>query len=241
MGICHILSTNVLQKSPLVTNASEKVTTVASVSQNLYLPCTATVEGGCSRWLLGGVIQSWVSLLEVTTEHLTEDSDVTYLSAIMSVNDSCWTVNFEINGQHMTFKLDTQAEVTVIPESNFTKLGNVKLSPVTKSLCGPDRKPLDVTGRLKATLSSKNHTCDHEVYVIKDLKHNLLDLPAIKQLQLLKQIDHIDLHHSSIINKYPKLFSSLGTFKKDFEITIRPICNLYTLQGFTTTSSESAE
>ena len=58
--------------------------------------------------------------------------------------------------------------------------------------------------------------------MIKELKHNLLGLPAIKELQLLKQIDHISLNHSSIINKYPKLFSGLETFKKDFEITIRP-------------------
>ena len=147
---------------------------------------------------------------------------MTYLSAIVSENDSCWTVNIEINGQHMTFKLDTGAEVTAITESTLAKLGNVKLSPVTKSLCGPDRKPLEVTGRVKATLCSNSHKCDHEVYVIKELKNNLLGLPAIKELQLLKQIDHIGLNHSSIINKYPKLFSGLGTFKKDFEITIRP-------------------
>ena len=122
----------------------------------------------------------------------------------------------------MTFKLDTGAEVTAITESTSTKLGNAKLNPVTKSLCGPDRKPLEVTGRVKATLYSNSHKCDHEVYVIKELKNNLLGLPAIKELQLLKRIDHMSLNHSSIINKYPKLFSGLGTFKKDFEITIRP-------------------
>ena len=71
-----------------------------------------------------------------------------YLSAIVSKNDSCWIVNIEINGQHMTFKLDTGAEVTAITESTLAKLGKVKLSPVTKSLCGPDRKPLEVTGSI---------------------------------------------------------------------------------------------
>ena len=81
-----------------------------------------------------------------------------------------------------------------------SKLGNVKLSPVTKSLCGPDSKPLDVSGILKATLFLRNHTRDYEMYVIKELKHNLLGLPAIKEIQLLKQIDHISLNHSSIFN-----------------------------------------
>ena len=94
----------------------------------------------------------------------------------------------------MIFKLDTGAEVTAITESTLAKLGNVKLSPVTKFLCGPGRKPLNV---LNAALSSSNHQCNH---VIQQLKHDLLGLPAIKELQLLAQIDHISLNHSSIIN-----------------------------------------
>ena len=44
----------------------------------------------------------------------------------------------------MIFKLDTGAEVTAKIESILAKLGHVKLSPVTKSLCGPHRKPLHV-------------------------------------------------------------------------------------------------
>ena len=38
------------------------------------------------------------SVLEVTEEQLEEDLGVTYLSAIVSENDSCWTFNIEING-----------------------------------------------------------------------------------------------------------------------------------------------
>ena len=161
-------------------------------------------------------------MLEVTAGQPEEDIDVTYLSAIVSEKDSCWTVNIEINGNPMIFKLDTGAEVTAITESTLAKLGNVKLSPVTKSLRGPDRKPLNVIGRLNAALSSSKHQCNHEVYVIQQLKHNLLGLPAIKELHLLAQIDHISLNHSSIINHYPKIFTGLGIFKKDFEITIKP-------------------
>ena len=36
---------------------------------------------------------------DVTTEQLEETLDVTYLSAIVSEKDSCWTVNIEINSQ----------------------------------------------------------------------------------------------------------------------------------------------
>ena len=36
---------------------------------------------------------------DVTTEQLEENLDVTYLSAIVSEKDSCWTVNIKINGK----------------------------------------------------------------------------------------------------------------------------------------------
>ena len=46
----------------------------------------------------------------------------------------------------MKFKVDTGAEVTAVTKLALTQLGNVKLHPATKILCGPDRKPLKVLG-----------------------------------------------------------------------------------------------
>ena len=66
-----MLSTNVLQRSLHATNARGKATTVASAFKK--------------------------TVLEVTIGQPEEDIDVTYLSAIVSEKDSCWTVNIEIN------------------------------------------------------------------------------------------------------------------------------------------------
>ena len=89
------------------------------------------------------------------------------------------------------FKLDTGAEVTAVTQETLTKLGNVVLKPATKSLCGPDRKPLKVLSKLTVTLSSIHHKCDQEVNVLQQLKHNWLGLPAIQQLHLLAQVNQI--------------------------------------------------
>ena len=70
----HMLSTNVLQRSLHATNARGKASTVASALKK--------------------------TVLEVTVGQPEEDIDVshvTYLSAIVSEKDSCWTVNIEIN------------------------------------------------------------------------------------------------------------------------------------------------
>jgi len=101
-----------------------------------------------------------------------EDLDMTYLSAIGSVNDSSWNVIIRINGQSMIVRLDTGAEATAITKITLAKLGNVQLSPAQRSLCGPDRKPLKVIGKLTTELASTNYKCSHDVYIIQQLKHN---------------------------------------------------------------------
>jgi len=76
---------------------------------------------------------------------------VIYLDAIESGKGSTWNATIDINCQPVMFKLDTGAEVTAVTQETLTKLGNVELKPATKSLCGPDRKPLKVLGKLTVT------------------------------------------------------------------------------------------
>ena len=121
-----------------------------------------------------------------------EDLDVIYLDTIESRKGSIWNVTIDINGQPVMFKLDTGAEVTAVTQETMTRVGNVVLKPATKSLCGPDRKPLKVLGKLTVTLSSTHHKCDQEVYVLQQLKHNLLGLLAIQQLHLLARVNQIN-------------------------------------------------
>ena len=84
------------------------------------------------------------------------------------------------------------------------------------------RKPLEVLGKLTVTLSSTHHKCDQEIYVLQQLKHNLLGLPAIQKLHLLAQVNQINHNQNDIAQKFPKLFTGLGSFTKEFEITLKP-------------------
>ena len=171
---------------------------------------------------------------EITEQMEAEHLDVSYLSTIGTDNDSSWNATIQINGQSEVFKLDTGAEVTAITEPTLTKLGNVQLRPAAKSLCGPDKKPLKVMGPLTTELAYTNSKCRHDVYVIEHLKHNLLGLPSFRELNLLTQVDYIESNHCQVVNKFLKLFTGLGTFKGDFEITIQPeakplVCNIHSM------------
>ena len=95
---------------------------------------------------------------EVTSSR-EEDLDLAFLCAVVTADEISWIADISVNGESMKFKVDTGAEVTAVTELALTQLGNVQLHPATKTLCGPDKKPLKVLGQISATLchSGKNN------------------------------------------------------------------------------------
>ena len=58
----------------------------------------------------------------------------------------------------------------------FETLKNIKLQESTKVLCGPNNKPLNVLGQEVVQLTYEGRSCKQPIYVIEDLKNNLLGL-----------------------------------------------------------------
>ena len=79
----------------------------------------------------------------------------------------------KVNSTTVTFKVDTGAEVTAISEDTPRTMGQLEVNKPVKKLCGPNSVPLDLRGSLTVTLSQKQHKCDQEIFVVKQLKHNL--------------------------------------------------------------------
>ena len=152
-----------------------------------------------------------------------EELETAYLNTVTSHQDSSWTAEIKVNQSVMTFKLDTGAEVTALSEAALACLGEVKIHKPEKILCGPDRRPLDVIGCITATLAYKGWTSTQSIYVIRKLTNNLLGLPAIQSLHLLKQVEGMEvLSSKSIKKKFPKLFQGLGTLKGEYKIKLNP-------------------
>ena len=135
-----------------------------------------------------------------------KDLDLVFLSAMVTADETSWTADISVNGESMKFKVDTGAEVTAVTELALTQLDNVQLHPATKTLCGPDMEPLKVLDQISATLCHSGKTCVHDLFVIEKLKHNLLGLPAIKDLNLLVMVNRMHSDHTEIITKFPTFF-----------------------------------
>ena len=91
----------------------------------------------------------------------------------------------------VTFKIDTGAEVTAISKATWQSLGKPELQSPSKLLYGPAKKPLKNTGYFTSNLSHKAKISQQQIFVVDDLKTNLLGLPAIIALHLVTRTDAI--------------------------------------------------
>ncbi|KAL1281458.1 hypothetical protein QQF64_000261 [Cirrhinus molitorella] len=142
----------------------------------------------------------------IEAEEYSESSEPWFLGTVETGQDA-WDVELFIRHHKVKFKIDTGADVTVIPESVFREItkGAFTLDNADKPLLGPGGSPLSVIGMSYESLSKGEVTVQENVYVVKDLHTALLGWPAILKLNLVARLDSVD---ASILKKnVPKVVS----------------------------------
>ena len=127
---------------------------------------------------------------------------------VVSSNKSLdpWLINLCLNKETVKFKIDTGADVTVIPASVYNESKHV----------------LQVTGSFKGKLSYSNTESCEEIYVIQGLQMPLVGRPAISSLNLVARVTLIQTDRDTIVNKYPQLFKGLGQMTGEYRIKLQP-------------------
>jgi len=93
-------------------------------------------------------------------------------------------------------------------------------------LCGPAKKPLQVLGQCKIDLSHRGRSTKQQLFVVAELKSNLLGLPAIQDLNLAVRLDGTTadttpLTAPYIHKRFPKLFQGLGNLGEEYQIKLK--------------------
>lgn len=146
-----------------------------------------------------------------------EVEDYGFLGEVNSNDSEPWIINLKVKDTDIQFKIDTGADLSVVPEYVFKKLKNIKLVKADKILFGPGQKQLQVLGKFKCELKAKSAKSNQELYVVKGLRNSLLGRPAIQSLGLLLKSDVKNV--DTVQEQYSELFSGLG--KTDWEYTIK--------------------
>ena len=144
--------------------------------------------------------------------------EVTQLSAVRRSTGESWKVKVSLNGMLAEFKVDTGADVTVIPPSLYHSLQpDPSLSRTTRLLMGQCKQKLNCLGTFIADLQVHDKIAKEQVYVIENLERPAELLTLITRLDSLSSDDY----KSKVADKYPKLFEGLGVMKDSYCITLK--------------------
>ena len=148
---------------------------------------------------------------EKKVQEVTEEEPA-FLGAIHSKNSGNWDIDILVDGELVSFKVDTGADVNIISGDIYRdKFKDRVLLPANKSLRGVDRKPLPVLGYFKSTLVCEGKRVSADVYIIEGATP-LLSRNCSVDLNIIKFI------HS--VEQYKDVFTGLGEMKDPYEIKI---------------------
>ena len=141
-------------------------------------------------------------------------------------SQTAWFANIQLCGCEIPFKLDTGAEVTAITTKTHQHLQQPTLDTPDRILHGPSKQPLEVLGQFKGKFTHRGRESQQQVYVVDELKTNLLGLPAITALHLAARIEETHTE-TDITMHFPKVFKGLGNLGEEFVIKLKPDAKPY--------------
>ena len=157
--------------------------------------------------------------------------DSEFLDTTTTPAEEAWFAEILV-GSHrshkVTFKLDTGAEVTAVSHETYQTLPDAPpLNTPAKILRGPSTKPLQCVAECNIYFQHWERSCTQQLFVVKDLRSNLLGLPAIRALNLATRLDETTAEQTpltafTIYQRYGKIFQGLGNLGEEYEIRLEP-------------------
>lgn len=119
-----------------------------------------------------------------------EDLEMGTISSNIDSVNSQWKIPIKLGNCTHTFKLDTGADVTVVPEKLVPK-SKRPLQKSDKRLYGAGQNKITVVGMFSDTIEYNGRSSKQKIYVVKNLKEPLLGMPAILDLNLIQIIGEV--------------------------------------------------
>ena len=132
-----------------------------------------------------------------------------------------------MNGAEVEFKVDTGADVTVIPERMYNPTRDRKLQPSTLPLSGPTGETLRVHGQFSGNPLRHASRCRQDIYVVRDLRRPPLGKPALEALNVVALVEPIQ--KLDVVSQFPDVFKGLGKLEGDYVIKLREDAIQYAL------------
>ncbi|UYV78630.1 K02A2.6-like, partial [Cordylochernes scorpioides] len=143
-----------------------------------------------------------------------------------------WCEVIKVNDQQIKFKIDTGADVSVMPEGIYLQhFEYLKTEKADKNLFAVSKK-IEVNGMFQAFLESKRQKCEETIYIVKGVARPLLSCRASEILGLVRRINIVEDHAPTKLDpmlKFPKLFNGLGKLDIPYEIKLKEGAKPYSI------------
>ena len=80
---------------------------------------------------------------------------------------------------------------------------------------------MDTVGQFVCDLTYTGRTVNQVIYVVRELKTNLLGLPTLRALNLIARVDSTKQYEEKIHLHYGDLFKGLGTLGPEYTIQLK--------------------
>jgi len=193
-------------------------------------PCPAK-EATCYRCNRRGhyssqCLSNTVATISTAPQQLQTETEIKFLDTVEGIQDNIWEVKVRIGDKLISFKVETGAEVTVLPEETWKSLKMAEpLLQLDTFLCGPDHTRLTVLGKLLLTLTLNEVSCEQPVYIVKSITKNLLGFPAVKASSLLSHVQSVNKTIISQVHWYGNIYKRV---QNPAESKCTTICSKHT-------------
>ena len=193
-----------------------------------YCPARDAICRKCSKkGHFQAVCHSTVRVGEIHREDQTD----AFLGGVKTrvTPDNPWRLTLKLNDTPTDFQIDTGAEVTAISKASHEKISSPTLASLGKTLRGPSNYPLPVTGCFTGRLEQGGQEVQQEIFVVQNLRQQLLGHPAIEALGLAVRVGAIFDEETTPVQLFPQLFEGLEKLEGEYEIKLRPGSKPYAL------------
>ena len=161
---------------------------------------------------------------EVTQRALIVTVDGKFLGVVIGVSvTEQWMTKLKLNRRMIKFKIDTRADVTVIPSTTYDPYNDGSLHRTKTPLVGPGQNKLKVRGCFEATLEKGKDEMKETVYVVEGLQTPLAGIPTIRKLNLISEVNSVNKSKEDIVAQFSELFNRLRLIKGSYRIELEQV------------------
>ena len=165
------------------------------------------------------------SVRECCTFHVNANSDVIFvwLWCIDTINNNEWLIDITTNGSEISYKIDSGAQVNVLPKAIYNKLQQKsRLHPTDVKLSAYNGSGIPVLGRAILNLTHKNKNIS-VLFIIVDINATpVLGLQTSAKLNLIQRVYQVSCNPPPYLDQFKDCFCELGKLPGLHHITVDP-------------------